>query len=248
MSFPGPAYLFPFGGAVLGILGVAGPTLAAVVMMRVLQGRDGPGQLFATLFRRDVSPAWYAVAILGPPFISLLAVWLVLLFSEATTDPVGALPWGAVPIILVGRLLVNVWEEIGWRGFALPQLQGRYSALVASLIIGVFWALWHLPLFWDAQSTMTEVPFILFFVNIVVVSVIYTWLYNNTKGSLLFVTLFHATGNTAGVMALEAGLSFAGYVFAETVVILFISVVLVAVYGPARLSRRRGELPRTHDI
>jgi membrane protease YdiL (CAAX protease family) len=85
---------------------------------------------------------------------------------------------------------------MGWRGYVLPRLQAKYNALVSSLILGVIWGFWHLPKFLTPGNTS---PFGLFIVRIIAVAVIYTWIYNNTKGSLLLVTLFHAASNAAGV-------------------------------------------------
>ena len=88
-------------------------------------------------------------------------------------------------------------EEPGWRGFALPRLQSRFSPLVASLILGTFWGLWHVPLHlmgmyyggaWGALIRIQEIPR----------AILFTWIYNRTKGSLLLTILFHATINTTG--------------------------------------------------
>ena len=87
-------------------------------------------------------------------------------------------------------------EEVGWRGYVLPRLQAKYNALVSSLIVGVIWGLWHIPKFLAPGNTS---PFGWFMIKVIADAVLYTWLYNNTKGSLLLATLFHAAGNTAGV-------------------------------------------------
>jgi membrane protease YdiL (CAAX protease family) len=88
-------------------------------------------------------------------------------------------------------------EEPGWRGFAMPRLQSRFSSLVATLILGTFWGLWHVPLHlmgmyyggaWGALIRIQEIPR----------SVLFTWIYNRTKGSLLLAILFHTAINTTG--------------------------------------------------
>jgi membrane protease YdiL (CAAX protease family) len=88
-------------------------------------------------------------------------------------------------------------EEPGWRGFAMPRLQSRFSPLVAILFVGTFWGLWHVPLHlmgmyyggaWGALIRIQELPR----------AVLFTWIYNRTKGSLLLTILFHAAINTAG--------------------------------------------------
>jgi hypothetical protein len=92
-------------------------------------------------------------------------------------------------------------EEIGWRGYALPRLQARYGSLLASLIIGFTWGAWHLPLFWLPGNFHQTIPPTLFLLQSVALAIIYTWLYNQTKGSLLIAHLFHAASNvTLGVL------------------------------------------------
>jgi membrane protease YdiL (CAAX protease family) len=87
-------------------------------------------------------------------------------------------------------------EEIGWRGFALPKLLENRSPLVASLILGALWAVWHFPYVLTKGTFLSEVPLHWFFINLLAMSVIYTWIFINTNGSLLLPLLFHAAGNT----------------------------------------------------
>ena len=87
-------------------------------------------------------------------------------------------------------------EELGWRGFALPHLKEGRSALVASLILGVLWAGWHIPYALTKGSFLSELPITVFFINLLALSTLYTWLFNNTQGSILLAILFHAAGNT----------------------------------------------------
>ncbi len=86
-------------------------------------------------------------------------------------------------------------EEIGWRGFALPKLLERYSPLISSLILGALWAIWHFPYALTEGSFLSAVPLHWFFINLLAVSTIYTWIFINTNGSLLLALLFHAAGN-----------------------------------------------------
>lgn len=129
-------------------------------------------------------------------------------------------------------------EELGWRGFALPRLQKIYPPLTASFTVGLFWGLWHLPDFWlSPERQRDSVP--LFLLTIVALSVLYTWVYNRTGGSLLLVALLHASGN-----ATSASLDFmmpqaaAGPVTQSLLLLLLWLVVLVvALKGGRHLGR-----------
>ena len=96
--------------------------------------------------------------------------------------------------IVVG--LVN-GEELAWRGFALPHLQAKYNALTSSLILGMIWTLFHLPLFFTKTgSSQADMSFVSFLISTVSLTVLYTWMYNNTRGSMLLAYLLHAAANT----------------------------------------------------
>src|SRR5205807_8691024 len=106
--------------------------------------------------------------------------------------------WLAIPSTFLLVLLIGgpTGEEFGWRGFLLQRVQPVYGMVVASIMIGVISALWHLPLFWIAGTAQSHLPFALFAVRTVALSIISTWLYKGTRRSLLFVLLFHASLNT----------------------------------------------------
>ncbi len=127
---------------------------------------------------------------------------------------------------------------MGWRGYVLPRLQAKYSALTASLILGVIWGLWHLPKFVTHWDTIT---FLWFMVDALVKSILLTWMYNGTRGSLLLVTLFHASFNTAGMMLpmsnnlTDANQNLRGLI---SMVEVMAGVIVVLQAGAERLSRR----------
>lgn len=147
--------------------------------------------LLLRLIRVRVHPLWYVVAIGLPILIAAAAVGIGFLLS--TPAAIGALiPAGA----LVGALLLNCWEwliteETAWRGYALPRLQRRFDPLTASLLLGILWALWHLPLFFIDDSFQSRIPFAGFALSTVATSVLIGWLFNHARGSVLLAALFH---------------------------------------------------------
>jgi len=164
--------------------------------------------------------------------------------------PGGVNPWVLlVPVFLLGGLLGGPFgEEPGWRGFALAKLQSRYSALVASLILGVLWGVWHLPFFFIKGTTQSTTPFLLFALSTVANSILITWVYNHTRGSVLLTLLFH---NALNITALYLPLSlWTGTDWRGAVTQCLVALVVIIAAGPARLSRRspRGQMPTRFDL
>jgi membrane protease YdiL (CAAX protease family) len=145
--------------------------------------------------------------------------------------------WAAAPLFLLWGTLTN-GEEIGWRGYALPRLQAAHGALVASLVIGVVSAFWHVPKFLTAGSAQDYPPW-LFLVDSVAKAVLLTWVFNSTRGSLLMVTLFHASMNTASVFLpmLPAATGEARPIMISIGLHAVAAVAVVVATGAARLSR-----------
>jgi membrane protease YdiL (CAAX protease family) len=147
--------------------------------------------LLRRLVRVKVNWLWYVVAIGLPIAMGATLVGLGLLIGSPAQ--VGVLvPVGA----LVGVLVLNTWEwliteETAWRGYALPRLQRRFDPLTASLLLGLVWGLWHLPLFFIPDSFQSSVPFVGFLISTLATSVVIGWVFNRARGSVLIVALFH---------------------------------------------------------
>jgi len=224
--------LFPFDSPALSLLGGGGPTLAAVIVLAVLREREGLRRLFAALVRVRASAWWYAATLGYWPLATAVALGLGAL-GGWVAPALGRLPWGALLPIFVTMLVSNVWEEIGWRGFALPRLQARYGDLAASLLMGLLWSVWHLPLLANPASPMAGLPWYGELVFSLALTVIYTWLYRGTGGSLFFVSVFHALSNTVAFALLEAGVFVSSYPFVVGVTAL-VALGIVWASGPRR--------------
>ncbi len=183
----------------------AGPTLAAFVMTAVIDGTAGVRALLRRYVQWRFGVLWYLVALVGPPLV--LGVSIAALYGTAALPLLGeqALQIGAtflinlVVILLIGGILA---EEPGWRGFALPRLQARYGALMGSIVLGVLWSLWHIPLILTPGGVTWTGSFALFAVGVVALAILHTWVFNSTRASLLSVMLFHAAINTSVRMIL----------------------------------------------
>ena len=181
---------------------------AAIIASALADGKSGIVALFHRLFVWRVGWVWYAVALLSPAAFYLLGIGINVLLGGATPDFSQPFITRLVPpsfnlgLAALAFLLYQVFvngEEVGWRGYALPKLQANHSALAASLIIGVVWSLWHVPKYLTAGDPH-DLSFWFFALNMIANSVLYTWVFNRTRGSLLIMLLLHAGTNTEIVM------------------------------------------------
>ncbi len=172
----------------VGALGMFSPLIAAVVVLRFEAAGPGLGVLATRLRRGRVGWKWYAFAAFGFMGIYVVGATIWSLLLPARAIPLVYLPENAQHV--VAMVLVPIVEETGWRGFALPRLQRRFGALKASLLLGVAWSVWHTGMFLFVSTAPTVVA--VSYLNIVVGSVIFSWVYNRTRGSLLLAMLLHA--------------------------------------------------------
>lgn len=215
------------------ILPALGPALAAVIVTQAAYGKRQAGDLFKALVQWRIGPVWYAIPLLGPIVLLLAGQFLTKSLGFSATQPgYQGNPFPLAISAFMMSLFANPWEEIGWRGFALAHLQKRFTASVATLVVGVLWGLWHLPLFFWVGNPMSEYPFLPWFVSTVAGAFLYTWLYNSAKGSLVPVTLFHIGLNTFGVVI--TGVS----ILALAILYALVALVLVVIFGGANLSRQ----------
>jgi membrane protease YdiL (CAAX protease family) len=179
---------------------LAGPTIAAFIMTATTEGRTGVRRLLGRYVLWRVGLRWYLFALLGVPLIMLLGT-MVYSMDLPNLGALGGpsyllsyLATFALVVVLGGPL----FEEIGWRGFALPRMEPLHGPLLASLILGVLWALWHLPEFlvpsWAASSGGGGILGItMFTITAVTFNIVITWVFNNTQTSVLLAILVHAS-------------------------------------------------------
>jgi membrane protease YdiL (CAAX protease family) len=181
-----------------------GPTLSAFIMTGVTGGRDGVRRLLRRIVLWRVGLGWYLFVLLGIPAILVLST--IVLPGALASFQASAVPSTMFLYVVAGPVFLfaggPVFEEIGWRGFAFPRLQRLHGPLVGSLVLGALWGLWHLPLFlipsWDTpHGSLLDVA--LFVTWAVSTTIVITWVFNNTKGSVLLAILAHGSINSAAV-------------------------------------------------
>jgi CAAX protease family protein len=178
-----------------------GPAIAAVVVTAWTMGRPGIGDLLARVARWQVPPRWWLVALSPAAFLGLALIAMAAA-GKALPSAANFGRFSGIPAIgLVGVLLLIVFgalgEETGWRGYALPQLQRRFSPLTSSLILAVLWFAWHLPQFFviSTYRHSSPVQYVGMLLGLACGAVILTWLYNRSGGSILLVAVWHGLYN-----------------------------------------------------
>jgi membrane protease YdiL (CAAX protease family) len=257
VSFFGLTYLIMFGSVfsamwlkipypgVIWFLSIFSPSIGALAISAITGGMPAVKQLLQGFTRWKVGGRWY----LGALMLLLIPLGIALIY-KALGNPTQGLAPGVTVSMLLGQLVFTFFsgpfaEEAGWRGFALPLLQKKFNALVSSLILGVIWTCWHIPLYFYPDPS-ARMFFPVYLVLTTVLAIFITWLYNNTRGSLVITVLAHFSFNlvggfvtgTLGLMPMNTFLMFG--VPGLTVVFIWMLIY----FGPRYLSRKPvSELP-----
>lgn len=231
-STMGPVWaiaLFVIGGFV--------PSLTAIFLTWKQEGKAGLRSLGRRVIQFNIGWRWYA-AILGIVILGTLGQLAIhrLLGKAFDGSLFIAQLSSALPLILLGPLS----EELGWRGYALDRLQTRFNALVSSLIIGLVWGLWHLPLFGMVGTSQHElaIPFLGFLGGVMATSVLYTWLHNHTHASIWTAVFFHWVFTYAMQVVASGVTRSVTYNWLEYMPYVVIAVVVVLIWKPQTLTRK----------
>ncbi len=247
--------------AILNVLYFLGtPLIAALIVVAVTRGRQGLKELVGHLFRWRVDWQWFFVSLLIYPLVTLTAFgisslasggrWTVAMMWQTGFENlqenaarIGLNPentWQIFAILVAVSLIVPIFEEGGWRAFAIPRLQEKYSALVSGLVMGVIWSVWHLPSFFTVGSDHYGMPFLWFLMTLVSVSILMVWIMNHTNQSALMTILFHASIVLTGhflptQLAYQTGNTIALWLTGGLLAAITMAVILYE--GPERLVR-----------
>ena len=228
----------PLWAIIVFIIGGFVPSVVASIMTDIAGGPKSLGALLKRSIQFGLGAKWYAgifvVVLLGAAGQITLNLLLGYRFNFA---PYGSQLSSLIPLIVLGPLS----EEYGWRGYLLVRLQRRWNALTSSLAVGVVWGMWHLPLFYIVGTSQHELrlPFFGFFVGVLGVSVLMTWVSNNTRNSIWAAILFHWI-HTYTIQVDASGVTRTPvYNWLEFAPYVVIAVVVVIVWGPKNLMRNR---------
>lgn len=222
------------------------PILSAIILTAI-EGRQGGVRELLGRFRIwRVGLQWWAFVLLFGSIAAVGALYLFNLFGGPAVEFSRLKPISSfIPLLILLIVMAGMGEEFGWRGFAMPRLQARHNALVSSLIIGALWGMWHIPLFltrgtiqskWLADAGL--IAPIGYAVFCIAWSIQYTWVFNNTKGSVLLAAVMHGAVNAwNGYIDVYRG-NFGG-ILAYAAVSVIVSIIIVVLAGPAHLSRTK---------
>jgi membrane protease YdiL (CAAX protease family) len=181
--------------------GAYGPLLAAV-MVSAAMGRDELKSLFSRMTNFRFGLGWYLLAISGYVLLYLLVAGLL----GAPLMQSLAEKWTLIftlylPALFTSYLVNPIGEETGWTGFALPHLQKRFNPWLSAVILGVTWAVWHLPAYFvpSEMGAFNPANFIFFVLSSIFIRMIWTWVTNNALGSGIVGILLHASSNAVSL-------------------------------------------------
>jgi membrane protease YdiL (CAAX protease family) len=185
-----------------------------------------------------VGIGWYLVA-----FFGVLVLWIASLALDRLAGGSGFKAPALTASLVAGGIgaflqffLFNS-EDLAWRGFVITRLQARHSALIASLILAPFWAVFHLPFFFLPHGLQASMGFPAFLIQLTGLSILFTWLFNNARGSVLLCMILHASQNTWTVVFAPPTSDAAASSWTYTALVIIVAAVIVFSYGAARLSR-----------
>jgi membrane protease YdiL (CAAX protease family) len=178
-------------------LAVYAPSLSAIAMTAYADGSAGLRDLFMRLFRWRVGLQWYAAVFLGMPALIVASARLTAWLAHEPFQFGASKQLALVPVLLTVVMDPGpLGEELGWRGFALPRLLRGRSALSASVILGLIWGFWHLPAFFIGGLPQNRLSIPAFMVGTTALSVLMTWVFQHTRGSILVAVAIHWIFNT----------------------------------------------------
>lgn len=223
-------------------LGGFGPLLSALITTLIFNGRTVMVRFIRSGFQ--LKSNFFAGIALLSPFFLLCTAAIIAAFQTGTFVDMsqggrsGEFPeMSALAFFLYNFIFFGIGEEAGWRGFALPHLQRRFNALNSSLLLTVFWAIWHWPLFLYRPGYMNmDIAAIGGWVfSLLTGSVLLTWLFNSSKGSIVVCALFHAAVDIAftNTISSERIVNLTG------ILITLYGIAVVIAFGPGQLSFRK---------
>jgi membrane protease YdiL (CAAX protease family) len=214
------------------------PSVVAIVLTWKGEGKASLNQFLKRVIQFKIGWRWY-LAVIAVVILPTLGQLLIIRLLGQVFDFKGFITQlgSFIPLILIGPLS----EELGWRGYALGRLQTKWNALVSSIVVGILWALWHLPLFFMVGTSQHELhfSFISFLVGLIALSILFTWLNNNTGSSIWTAVLFHWLFTYAAQVVASYVTRSPVYNWLEYSPYVLAALVVAVVWGPRTLRKNQ---------
>jgi membrane protease YdiL (CAAX protease family) len=241
-----------FDSTLSSLLGAFGPFSAGLITTAIYDGRAGFSALVRRMLTWRVGIQWYLFVLLWPVVLSLAKTGIGV--ATGSTAPnfsqppfvrlyplpaelANSVPFVVfLPFVFLQQTLVgsSMGEEPGWRGYALPRLQAHRSSLSASLLLGFLWGLWHFPLWLTKGNSILGTFLGWSMLGLMATTVMFTWIYNHTRGSLLLALLFHTSIAITGLFLASADT----HPIVDAALSWGAALLVIAVFGPTRLARQ----------
>jgi membrane protease YdiL (CAAX protease family) len=249
-------FLFALGGtqfnnafALSIALGSFAPTISAFIVTYIEEKSNG----VADLLKRGVQcrkKSYLVLSIILIPGLCFLSLYLAIITEGRIPLEIGSLvAWeDNIPMVISTFFLGGpLQEEFGWRGFVLDRLQRKYSSFKSSIIVGIIWGFWHLPFFFLRGAYQYDEPFYSFLTTVMLTSVLFSWVYNNTNGSVLAVMILHTSFNVS-YWIIPINYTVMGPIYYR-IMLGIIFVALLFLYGPKHLIRvKKKKQKKTYQI
>jgi len=215
-----------------------GPLVAAFSLTYLNEGVEEVISLLKRAVDIRFAKVWWIPTVLLFPLIYGGALFIAKLSGEVIPEKFWLTSPFLIVVYFIQILLTGgpLQEEFGWRGYALPRLQVRFNALISSVILGVFWSLWHIPYFFIGGEVVYHYIWG-HLLSSILISILITWLFNNTGGSILVALISHNMFNVSNVLfpALETHVGSLFYL----IFIIATVIAVVIIWRPKRLVREK---------
>jgi len=203
------------------------PSIIGIIMRFKEMGKEKAMEWIDEKINIRFNPIWIAVVFILFPALAAVSYNLALAVNEGIESELIVSPI-MIPVLFLQILFIGgaIGEEFGWRGYALDRLLQLYSPVIATLILGLIWSLWHLPLFFIEGTVQSNVPIWQFILQNTCIAFFYTWIYLRTKGNMLLMILLHAVANTSSIVFTYWETEFGRYIgFGVLVIVIGIIIV-----------------------
>lgn len=210
-------------------IGAFMPSIMAIILTAFFYGSNGIKGLLKKLIIWRANPLFYVFVLFYSLAYYIIPIWICNITGSSYKLSISVNFYNVLINFLLIMLLGGpLEEELGWRGFLLPKLQSKLNSVYSSIFVGIFWACWHLPLFFIRGTSQYGSSFSFFIIFCIAISILFTWVYNRTNGSLLFPILFHTSVNVTGTLLSYNSLAYLAKSFNKyTVITVMLQLVFV---------------------